>query len=72
MKTTPGGVPEFEPFVRYHTFGESSIDLNVILQVQEYRDQFLVKHELIKALTRAYAAEGIVIPYPTRVITNAR
>ena len=71
MKTTPGGVPDFEPFVRYDAFGESSVDLNVILRVQDYRDQFLVKHEFIKALARAYAAEGIEIPYPTRVIANA-
>ena len=70
MKATAGGVPEFEPFVRYHRFGESSIDFNVILRVQQYRDQFLVKHEFIKALARAYAAERIVIPFPTRVISQ--
>lgn len=69
MKAVPGGVPDFEPFVRYNAFGESSIDLHVILKVREYTDQFLVKHEFIKALTRAFAAQGIVIPYPTRVIS---
>jgi small-conductance mechanosensitive channel len=70
MAATPGGVPDFEPFVRYHAFGESSIDLNVILRVQDYRDQFLVKHDFIKALTRRFAAEGIVMPYPTRAIVR--
>ena len=69
MTTVPGGVPDFEPFVRFTAFGESSIDLHVILKVRDYTDQFLVKHEFIKALTRGFATEGIVMPYPTRVIS---
>lgn len=32
MSEVAGGVSEFEPFVRYHTFGESSIDFTVILR----------------------------------------
>ncbi|MFZ5470973.1 MAG: mechanosensitive ion channel family protein [Myxococcota bacterium] len=68
MKTVKGGVPEFEPFIRYHTFADSSIDFTVILRAQELTDSFLVKHEFVKALSRAYAAEGIVIPFPIRAI----
>ncbi len=29
MEKVPGGVPEFEPFIRYHTFGDSSINFTV-------------------------------------------
>jgi small-conductance mechanosensitive channel len=68
MKTTPGGVPEFDPFIRFHTFGSSSIDFTVILRARALGDTFVVKHEFVKALARRYAAEGIVIPFPIRAL----
>lgn len=68
MRTVPGGVPEFAPFLRYHTFGDSRIDFNVILRVEEFTDNFRVRHEFIKALTRAFADEGISIPFPTQIV----
>jgi small-conductance mechanosensitive channel len=68
MKATPGGVPEFEPFIRFHTFGDSSIGFSTILRARSFGDRFLVKHEFIKALSRRFAAEGIVIPFPIRAI----
>ncbi len=72
METIPGGVPGFEPSVRYKAFGDSSIDLWVILRVRQYPDLFLVRHELIKALVRAFATEGIVIPFPVRALNLAQ
>lgn len=68
MKSVPGAVPEFEPFIRFHTFGDSSIDFTVILRAREFTDNYLVKHEFIKAISRAFASEKIVIPYPIRAI----
>lgn len=68
MRTVKGGVPEFEPFIRYHTFGDSSINFTVILRGKEYVDQHLVKHEFIKRLQRRYAQEGIEIPFPIRTV----
>lgn len=64
MQTVPGGVQEFEPFIRYHTFADSSINFSVILRGQAFTDQFLVKHEFIKRLHRRYRDEGIAIPFP--------
>jgi small-conductance mechanosensitive channel len=72
MKTVPGGAPEFEPLIRYHTFAESSINFRVALRAREYADMFVVRHEFIKAISRAYAAEGIVIPFPIRAINVAQ
>ena len=72
METIPGGVPGFEPSVRYKAFGDSSIDFVVILRVRAYPDLFLVRHEFIKALVRAFASEGIVIPYPVRALNLAQ
>ncbi|MEK6733359.1 MAG: mechanosensitive ion channel family protein [Candidatus Omnitrophota bacterium] len=68
MKEIRGGVPEFEPFIRYGGFGDFSINLTVILRAREFVDQYLIKHEFIKRLHERYAKEGIVIPYPIRAI----
>ncbi len=62
MQTTPGGVPSFEPFIRYDTFGDFSIRFTVILRGKEFVDQYLIKHEFVKKLHRRYHKEGIVIP----------
>jgi small-conductance mechanosensitive channel len=68
MKDVPGGVPDFEPFIRYNTFSESGIGFNVILRVREVTDQFIVRHEFIKRLYKRYSLEGIEIPYLHRVL----
>ena len=68
MKTVPGGVPEFQPFIRYNTFGDFSIGFTVILRAKEFVDQYLIKHEFVKRLHDRYAREGIIIPYPIRAI----
>lgn len=68
LKEVAGGVVGFEPFIRYHTFGDFSIDFTVILRVKEFADQYIVKHEFIKRLHERYGKEGIIIPYPIRAI----
>ncbi len=68
MREVPGGVPAFEPFIRYHTFGSSSINFTVILRGKAYVDQYLIKHEFIKRLHRRYAQEGITIPFPIQTV----
>lgn len=72
MKQVKGAVPDFDPFIRFHTFGESSINFTVILRAQEFVDQHLVKHEFVKALHKRYREEGIVIPYPLRTLDIPR
>ncbi|HXV47362.1 MAG TPA: mechanosensitive ion channel family protein, partial [Candidatus Binatia bacterium] len=68
MRTVSGAVPIFEPFIRYHTFNQSSIDFTVILRAQRFVDNYLIKHEFIKALQQRYREEGIVIPFPIRTL----
>jgi len=70
MRRVTGAVPDFQPFIRYHTFGESSIDFTVILRAKEFVDQYLVKHEFVKRLHRRFNDEGIVIPFPIRTIAS--
>jgi len=68
MREVEGGVPEFEPFIRYHTFAESSIDFTVILRAKEFVDQYLIKHEFVKRLHTRFTHERIVIPFPVRTV----
>lgn len=68
LEEVEGGVPDFEPFIRYGGFGESSIDFNVILRVSEPTAQYLVTHEFVKRLHERFGREGIEIPFPIRTI----
>ena len=61
-----------KPAVYFHTFNDSSIDFNVVLHCSQFADQFRLKHEFIKALTRRYRQEGIEIPFPIRTVYNYR
>ena len=56
------------PVVRFHTFGDSSIDFNVNLHTTSFKNQFLIRHEFIKALKKRYDEENIQIPFPIRTV----
>lgn len=68
LQQVEGGVKEFEPFIRYHTFSDFSINFTVILRAKEYVHKYLITHEFIKRLHRRYQLEGIEIPFPIRTI----
>ncbi|MFJ8105822.1 mechanosensitive ion channel family protein [Streptomyces sp. NPDC096132] len=69
MTEITGAVPDHEPAVRFHTFGDSRIGFTVILGVGEFSDQYRIKHEFIKRLHKRYRAEGIRIPAPARNVS---
>jgi small-conductance mechanosensitive channel len=68
LQEVNGGVKEFEPFIRYHTFSDFSINFTVILRAKEYVSKYLIIHEFIKRLHRRYQLEGIEIPFPIRTV----
>ncbi|MER6979807.1 mechanosensitive ion channel family protein [Streptomyces carpinensis] len=68
MTGISGALPEHEPAIRFHTFGDSRIGFTVILGVGEFSDQYRIKHEFIKRLHKRYRQEGISIPAPTRTV----
>lgn len=72
MQEVEGGVPEFVPLIRYHTFGDFSINFTVVLRGKEFTNQFLLKHEFVKRLHRRYNSEGIVIPYPIQTVHTSQ
>jgi small-conductance mechanosensitive channel len=68
LEEVPGAEETFEPFMRYHTFADSSINFTVYLRCKEFYDKFLVQHEFIKRLKKRYDQEGINIPFPIRTV----
>jgi small-conductance mechanosensitive channel len=72
LKKHPGGNTEVAPQVRFVAFGPSSIDFQLIVRVTAFDEQALIKHELIKALSKRFTQEGIEIPYPKQVVHLAK
>ena len=56
------------PVVRYQAFNDSSIDFNAVMHVRSFTNQYILKHEFIKAITKRYREEGINIPFPIRTL----
>ena len=56
------------PVVRYNTFADSSINFNVIMHVSDFSNQYVVKHEYIKAIIKEFRKENIEIPFPIRTV----
>jgi len=71
QREVQGGVEDHQPLIRLNAFLDSSIQFNVVLRVKEWGDQGLVRHEFLSRILRAYAREGIEIPFPQRVLHNA-
>jgi small-conductance mechanosensitive channel len=70
LKTVDGGVTDYEPLIRFHTFDASSIRFDVVLRVKEHTDQYIVKHEFVKLLHERYRDVDIVIPFPIHTVLN--
>lgn len=68
LREVEGGVPKFEPFIRYNAFADSSVNFTVILRGRQFVDRYLLTHEFMKRLHERYAKEGIEIPFPQRVV----
>ncbi|MTJ08505.1 MULTISPECIES: mechanosensitive ion channel family protein [unclassified Anabaena] len=57
-----------EPYLRFHTFNDFSIDYTLYMRVSEFFDQRIGKHLFVKKLHKRYQLEGIEIPFPIRDI----
>ncbi|HLD29011.1 MAG TPA: mechanosensitive ion channel family protein, partial [bacterium] len=68
MREAEGGVKDFKPFIRYHTFGDFSVNFTVILRGREFVDKYLITHEFIKRLKKRFDREKITIPFPIRTV----
>ena len=69
-KAHPGAQQDFTPLVRFAKFGEAGVELNIIIKANEFNEQFLIRHELIKELNKAFKEKGIEVPYAAIVRTK--
>jgi len=72
-KTAAGEVPglleEPSPLVRLVPgFGESSLNFTLNCNIEEITHRHPVEHELRKRIFKRFREEGIVIPFPQRVV----
>ena len=65
---TPGVINSGEPAIRYGSFADGDITFGVGFRIKEFTDQYLVKHEFLKAIYKRYKVEGIRLASPTRTI----
>ena len=68
IQRVEGTVRDFEPLVRFNKFDDSSINFNLIIQCTSFPAQYATTHELVKALHKRFAQEGIEIPFPIRTV----
>jgi small-conductance mechanosensitive channel len=64
MREVEGGVPEFEPVVRFNTFGELRVGFSVVMRGRKFGDQFLIRHEFFKRAHRRFREQGIEFDVP--------
>lgn len=68
LKTVEGGVPDFDPIVRFRAFADSSITVRTILRAQEFSLQYGLSSEFIRQLHKRFQEENIEIPFPIRTL----
>jgi len=68
LKTTAGGVADFEPFVRFNVLGDRNVGGTAILRVTEFVNQYRVKSAFIQKLRDRFLREGIADPFPVTPI----
>jgi small-conductance mechanosensitive channel len=65
----PGLLAEPRPTARLIPgFGDSALEFTLVCHVATFVDQYAVQHELRKRILRRLRAEGIGIPFPSRVV----
>lgn len=68
LQNEEGGVKEFEPFIRYHKFGDSNIEFNIFLRAKDFKFRGELIHKFMKELVKEYEKNRIEISYPVRKV----
>ncbi len=66
------GDSDNNPIVRWRGFGDSSIDCLIIVKIDKVQDEGNVQHALIKQIKKDFEEAGIEIPFPQRVVHQAK
>jgi len=71
IKSIPGCLETPAPQVLYHTFGHSSIDLNVLFWINNrVTDANISKDLALTKIKHTFETLGVDVPYPAQVIKN--
>ncbi len=65
-RDNPLVVTEPKPRVRFRTFGDSSLDFELLCWAHRPHDKGRIIHELNREIYKAFGRGGIVIPFPQR------
>jgi len=68
MGRVEGSSPDWEPVVRWQSFGDFAITFVTVLRVTDFAAQYRLRSEFIKALHQRFGEEGIEIPFPIRTV----
>ena len=68
QREVDGAVRDFEPVILFQGYGDSSVDLVVVLRATRYDTRGLLIHQYIRRIDARFAAEGIQVPFPTRTV----
>jgi small-conductance mechanosensitive channel len=61
-------VKAFQPVVRWTGFGESAVNLFLVIKARGFEDQFILRSELYRRLLKRFREVGITIPFPIRTV----
>jgi small conductance mechanosensitive channel len=71
IKSIPGCLEKPAPQVLFHTFGNSSIDLNVQFWINNIStDHHVAKDMALTKIKHAFESIGVEVPYPVQVMKN--
>ncbi|MEN9562678.1 MAG: hypothetical protein RIR73_922, partial [Chloroflexota bacterium] len=71
IRSVPGFLETPAPQVLFHTFGNSSVDLNVQFWINNTdTDHHVAKDMALTKIKRAFEDMGIEVPYPVQVMKN--
>ena len=69
MEKVNGGANDRPPAVRFHSFGDCSVNFHVMLYVRQFSAQYYIRHAFIKRLQKRFILEAISLPEPTHTIS---
>jgi potassium efflux system protein len=55
-----------QPMVLFLNFGESSLDFQLRVWIEDFNDRRIIQSELIMEIDRRFRTEGVEIPFPQR------
>ncbi len=64
----PTVLDSFDPVVRFMGFADSSVNMLLIVRATDALERVTVQSKLLRAVHLRFAAEGIEIPFPQRVV----